>query len=93
MFESLYSDQWNRGAGFIPAPLLSFGAGKTRDMGGTDEGLDCLPAKPQLQRVRPMTAILIASALFCLSLPAALLAALAYNDRDARRAEAGNEIG
>lgn len=40
-----------------------------------------------------MTAILIASALFCLSLPAALLAALAYNDRDARRAEAGNEIG
>jgi hypothetical protein len=36
-----------------------------------------------------MVALLIAAALLCLALPAALLAALYYNDFDARRAEQG----
>ena len=38
-----------------------------------------------------MTTILISVALLCLSLPAAILAALVHNDRDARRAEHGTE--
>jgi hypothetical protein len=36
-----------------------------------------------------MVALLIAAALLCLAMPAALLAALFYNDYDARRAERG----
>lgn len=39
-----------------------------------------------------MTAILISAALFCLGLPAAVLATLVYNDLDARRAEHRNGI-
>ena len=41
---------------------------------------------------RTMTTVLIATALFCLSLPAALLLALVYNDRDAQRAEHGTDL-
>lgn len=37
--------------------------------------------------------ILITAALLCLGLPAAVLIALVHNDRDARRAEQGNELG
>lgn len=36
-----------------------------------------------------MTILLITAALLCLLVPAAVMAALYYNDRDARRAEYG----
>lgn len=38
-----------------------------------------------------MVTILVVAALLCLSLPAAFLAALVMNDRDARRADQGIE--
>ena len=40
-----------------------------------------------------MTAILITAALICLAVPASVYAALVMNDRDARRAEYGNDVG
>lgn len=39
-----------------------------------------------------MTLILVAAALTCLSIPVALYAALFANDREARRADLGNEM-
>jgi hypothetical protein len=42
-------------------------------------------------KASPMIAILITSALICLSLPAAVLAAL-QNNRDARPAKSGNQL-
>ena len=38
-----------------------------------------------------MTVVIFAAAMLCLSIPAAILAALVYNDMDARRAEQGTD--